>query len=438
MTGQETENPQDNTNCDDVQTAGDTEQSSQSLSFTGPETVAIDERFGLEITGVPAGSVSIEVSMTEAGGTEWTASTTATVSDGCLNMHSEPTQDGVCLPELLQQATQTDGDGSYSPAQQSSDEVTIRISQEGVELGAKTVDRTFGDPAVEATPADSTAFVGTVYEPGDDGPHPAVVVLHGSGGEPAQTTARLLASHGFVALALHYFDWRGRHEMLPQELVEVPLEFVEAASDWLLNDSRVEGSAVGLWGTSKGGEYALLSGARLDSVGPVVSVNGSGVVWQGFSQGQVVESPSWVADGNSLSYVSYTDDPTVWDSSPPMEMEPAYTASYNEAIADEIDRATISVEAIDGPVLLVSGGMDSMWDSPKLQGIAADRLERHGCNYEHIIYEQAGHGITFPYLPTANRERTQQFVMGGTQSGYAIADRDHWPKAIETLETLRE
>lgn len=140
----------------------------------------------------------------------------------------------------------------------------------------------------------------------------------------------------------------------------------------------------------------------------------------------------------SLSYVPYTDDPSVWDSRPPMELEPAYSQSYREASKEDIDRATISVESIDGPVLLVSGGDDRMWDSVTLQGIAADRLARHGCEYDHLIYEDAGHAITHPYLPTANRTRTQQFVMGGTQSGYAEADRDHWPAVRETSETLRQ
>jgi len=35
-----------------------------------------------------------------------------------------------------------------------------------------------------------------------------------------------------------------------------------------------------------------------------------------------------------------------------------------------------------------------------------------------------------PYLPTASRASTQQFVVGGTQTGYAEADRDHWSAVL--------
>lgn len=237
-------------------------------------------------------------------------------------------------------------------------------------------------------------------------------------------------------LAVHYFDWRGRYESLPDELVEVPLSFAEAAAEWLLSNSRVEGPRVGALGASKGGEYALLAGARVDDIGPVVSVNGSGVVWQGFTREQSTERSSWVAR-ESVPYVPYTDDSSVWNETPPMELEPAYSRSYREAPREEISKATIAVESIDGKVLLVSGGDDRMWDSVTLQSIAADRLSRHGCPYEHLTYENAGHAINYPYLPTANRTRTRQFVMGGTQAGYARAEREYWPKAIETFDRLR-
>lgn len=37
------------------------------------------------------------------------------------------------------------------------------------------------------------------------------------------------------------------------------------------------------------------------------------------------------------------------------------------------------------------------------------------------------------YLPTANREETDQYVLGGTPAGYAEADATFWPRALETL-----
>jgi dienelactone hydrolase len=408
--------------------------------FTHPESISVDEEFSIEITELSANSVDIQLSATAADGTEWTSHTTTPVTDGVLELRGEPSNDAgsdISVPHLLQEATPVQDAGPYSPDPDDCDELTITVEEDGERLGSTSVDRTFGTCKIESSSVDSEDFVGTVYDGSGDGPAPGIVVLHGSGGEPSHATARLLASHGFVTLALHYFDWRGRHELLPQQLVDVPLGFVESATDWLLDHPGVDGSQVGLWGVSKGGEFALLSGARLDSVGPVVSVNGSAVVWQGFTQGRPIETASWKDGEESLPYVPYTDDPSVWDNRPPMELEPAYSRSYREAGEAAIDQATIAVESIDGPVLLVSGADDRMWDSVTLQGIGADRLAKHGCEYDHLIYEDAGHAITYPYLPTANRGETGQFVMGGTQSGYAEADRNHWPEVTETFETLR-
>lgn len=47
-------------------------------------------------------------------------------------------------------------------------------------------------------------LVGTLFTPPGDGPHPAVVVLNGSGGGINEPRAALYASHGYAALALGY------------------------------------------------------------------------------------------------------------------------------------------------------------------------------------------------------------------------------------------
>lgn len=175
----------------------------------------------------------------------------------------------------------------------------------------------------------------------------------------------------------------------------------------------------------------------LESVGPVVSINGSGVVWAGISRQAFPPGPSWTVDGEPVPYVPYTDDRSVWDVQPPMEMEPGYSQSLEDADDETVAAATIPVESITGPVLLVSGGADRMWNSEGLRRIAAERLERHDCDYEQLVYPDAGHAVTVPYQPTENRERTAQFVMGGSAAGYAEADGDHWLRVLETLGTLR-
>ncbi|WP_339102634.1 acyl-CoA thioester hydrolase/BAAT C-terminal domain-containing protein [Haloterrigena salinisoli] len=418
---------------------GANEGAGTDVGFEGPTAVSVDERIDLTITDVPVETVDIRVSLTDRSGRDWAASATYDTPAGTLDLESATSADGEItggVIELVQRATPAEGSDPYEP-ERDGDELTVRVERDGEPLGSTTIEREFGGPGVESEPVDGESFVGRLYEPPGKEPAPAVIVLHGSSGEPADGIAQLLASHGFAALALQYFDWQGRRENLPTELVAVPLESVENAVESVRERDGVRGPDVGLFGTSKGGELALLVGSRLESVGPVVSVNGSGVVWAGISRREFPPGPSWTADDEPVSSVPYTDDHSVWDVRPPMEMEPGYSQSLEDADEGTIAEATIPVESIAGPVLLVSGGSDRMWDSVRLHDIAVDRLERHDCDYEHLVYPDAGHAITVPYLPTADRERTAQFVTGGSADGYAEADRDHWPRVLETFETLR-
>lgn len=416
------------------------ESTGTELAFEHPATVSVDEPVDLTITKIPVETLDIRVSLTDQSDCDWESRATYYTSDSRLDLASATSMDGEMtggMTELVQKATPEDDSSRYETGRAICDELTVHVEHDGETLGSTTIERTFGSKEVTSETVDNEAFGGRLYEPLGAERAPAVVVLHGSGGEPSNAKAQLLASHGFVTLAVQYFDWQGRHDSLPTELVEVPLESIENAVEWVLGRDGVCGPDVGLWGTSKGGELALLAGSRLKSVGPVVSINGSGVVWAGISQRGTSPSSSWTVDGEPVSYVPYTDDHSVWDVQPPMEMEPGYSQSFDDADEERVAEATIAVESIAGPVLLVSGGVDRMWDSVSLHEVAADRLDRHDCDYEHLVYPGAGHAIAAPYLPTANRERTQQFVIGGSVDGYAEADSDHWPRVIETFETLQ-
>lgn len=409
------------------------------LEFSHPDSVWIDEQFSLDVSGIPTETVDLELSMTDSLGTEWTNDATYEGVDGTLSLDgtaAQGEQPSQGVMDLVQFATPAGGNSLYTPARDG-DTVTVRVTNDGETLGETTIDRTIGDPALDISRLESEDFFGWVHEPPGDDPAPGVITLHGSGGRPAGYVGGLLASHGFVTIALQYFDW-GSDTDLPGELVEVPIEYVERAADWLLDHDRVSGSEVGVWGASKGGELALLSASEYDTIGPTVSVNGSGVVWEGIGRSEFYPGSSWTLDGEPVSYVPYAQDPGIWDRSTPAELRQAYTTSFEEATESEIESATVPVEDIEAPVLLVSGGDDELWQSVALQNIAADRLAAHDREVEHLVYDEAGHAIRFPYLPTANREEGPQYVFGGSQAGYAEADRDYWPRMIETFETLRE
>jgi hypothetical protein len=120
---------------------------------------------------------------------------------------------------------------------------------------------------------------------------------------------------------------------------------------------------------------------------------------------------------------------------------------YLAAMRDtaSVERATIPVERIRGPVLLITGKDDRLAPRFELAEIARRRLEqhRHPWPYHHLSYENAGHTIAPPYIPAT----TDSFVhpvskevmaLGGTTEGRAHANEDWWPKTLAFLRAASE
>jgi len=393
------------------------------VTFDHPEQVYIDEQFSVTVENVPAEVVDVEVAL-ENSQVQLSTSATYEIDGDTLDLDSAEPEDRPFGPGAMRLLQRADADSVpfYEPHLNAGDKVSITVRSGGETVGSTTIERTFGDINLSGT--DSDEFVGTVIEPPGDTSVPGVILLHGSGGRPVKGTAQVLAANGFVALPLQYFDPSGRHRFLPDTLAEVPLEYVESAANWLLDHDRVTGEQVGLWGMSKGGELALLSGSQFDTIGAVVSVNGSGYVWRGVS---ATSTSSWSYEGEPLDYVDYTYKEDWYTT-----YRDGVEAASEATLAD----ATIPVEEIDGPVTLVTGGDDRLWNSRELHTVATDRLDEHDQEYTHLVYEDAGHRIRYPYLPATNRAEGNQVVYGGTVAGYAEADSDHWPHVLETFELL--
>jgi dienelactone hydrolase len=102
--------------------------------------------------------------------------------------------------------------------------------------------------------------------PAGDGPHPAVVLVHGFG---ATHDMRLdqyeqaFTSAGMVVLS---FDFRhiGASQGTPRQLISIPRQLadIDTALTFLANDPRVDGSRIALWGTSMGATHVLLAAAE--------------------------------------------------------------------------------------------------------------------------------------------------------------------------------
>jgi dienelactone hydrolase len=393
-----------------------------------PQTAPLDEPTSPVVTDLPAGSVTLRAETTvesRGGARSWQSEATFDVADGRIDTSEHAPREGAFegrkpMGPFWAMNTDADPDQVVFPLQ--THEVALSVHEpDGPALARATTERRL--PALEIQDLGED-LVGTVHLPPEEGPAPGILVLHGSGGEELTRRARLLAANGFVAATLQYF---GGPAAVPYELAEVPLEYVERAVETLATHERVARKQVGLYGVSKGAELALLVGSITERVGAVVSIVGSGLVWAGGRGRTVANTSTWSLDGEPVPSV-----PIPREEYARTGTRPTFAAGFEAASGDEIEAATIPVERIDGPVLLVSGREDGLWDSVAYSEIAADRLRRHDHPYtsEHLVYDDAGHLIRPPYAPTYGLSQAGPVQFGGTPAGNAEAAADHWPQVL--------
>jgi dienelactone hydrolase len=217
--------------------------------------------------------------------------------------------------------------------------------------------------------------------------------------------AALLAGHGFAALALAYF-YAGS---LPDRLAGIPLEYFGGAIRWLRDQSAVRGDRLGVVGTSRGGELALLLGAHYPELGAVVSYVGSGLVFPSPTGSEA----AWTFRGKPLPWI-----PNPFD--------------IFQARLEQMQKARIPVERTRGPVLLISGDSDQIWPSTQLSQVAMEHLRpfEHPYHDELHHYPDAGHGIQPPYLPAT----PGTYYYGGDPAGNAAANEDSWRRILRMLD----
>ena len=276
-------------------------------------------------------------------------------------------------------------------------------------------------------------LVGTLFTPPGGGPFPGIIVLGGSeGGLNSEDVAALLSSHGYAVLALAYFGAEG----LPSSLEEIPLEYFKRAIDLMRSRPFVKGGGVAVVGTSKGAEAALLVGTHYREVRAVVGYVPSGVVWSCICGAP--DRSSWSFGGKSVPYIPQGTDPTY---RPPQGFPIRPTVNYTYRLQNQaaVRQATIPVERISGPVLLISAKDDQLWPSSVLADLVMKRLKSHKHPFpdRHLSYEAAGHLIGKAQLPAgATVIAGGRLATGGTPEGNALAQAASWPKVLTFLETV--
>jgi dienelactone hydrolase len=255
---------------------------------------------------------------------------------------------------------------------------------------------------------------GVLLVPNTPGKHPGVLVVGGSEGGIPLRKAAWLASRGYAALALAYF----RYDDLPPLLEGIPLEYFSSALAWMMQRPEISSDGLAVVGTSRGGELALQLGSMFPEIKAVVAYVPANVRFPACC-GNTRVPYSWTWQGRPLSFVD--------------------RRSLRDPGA--VVNAEIAVERTHGPILLIAGDDDGVWDSSAMTDAVMRRLKQahFSSSYERLRYAHAGHRAGRPEIvpswhgsvrnPTSQREEN----LGGNAEGDAESSLDAIPKVLEFL-----
>lgn len=321
--------------------------------------------------------------------------------------------------------------------------VSLKVLVDGKVCAQRTIERLAVAPNVEKRVIKKEGVVGTLFYPQGAQHLPGVIVLGGSGGRIQEDLAQLFASHGYAALALGYFGVEG----LPPRLHNISLEYFHNAMQWFKKQEQVDARRIALCGRSRGGELVLLLGATFPQEMQALIA---------YVPGCIVGSDSWTYNNKSIPGLQTPSEeqerqaiqkgliPThagTFDD--PEESTPIYRWIVKSANSQEIEAATIPVEKIECPLLLISAEDDKMWQSTDFSNMVMDRLDEHRSviKRKHLHFPGAGHGVQNPYgaanggYPYYHPRAQRWMAVGGTLLGNARANEQAWQEALEFLRT---
>ncbi|OYY91029.1 MAG: hypothetical protein B7Y45_04870 [Sphingomonas sp. 28-66-16] len=279
--------------------------------------------------------------------------------------------------------------------------VTIR-ARSGDAIIAQAEARIGPDPQTLTT--ETAPFPGAfITRPADNQRHPVVIVLGGSegGDKTARAMAPLFAAQGYFVVGLPYYaparGQVGRIAGLPESFTNIAVDRLARVRDWLRHQPRADAAAIGLWGVSKGAEFAAIAAAHYDWLRAVALIVPSDVVWEGWGKDSARTS-SFAFEGHSLAFVPYLGIDLEFarlSRGEPMQLVRAHRAG-RAAYPERIAAARIPLERYTGALLVAGGRDDRIWPSAEMaEAIVRERADA-GLPTVSLVFERAGHALAGP------------------------------------------
>lgn len=241
--------------------------------------------------------------------------------------------------------------------------------------------------------------------PEGEGPFPTIIILGGSegGDSAARQKAPLFLEEGYAVLGLPYYSpaWFGREAQfpdLPNAFHDIPVDRLETALTWLQAQPIVAADKIGLYGVSKGAEFALAGASLIDGFAAVVAIVPSDVIWEGWGPGtNDGQSSGFSWRGKPLPFVPYLGMDAEFAKFGRPEETPRLRTPQDagrHSNPDRVAAATIAVENVGEPVLVAGGDQDNTWASGEMAQQIAERRATAGLMTVSLIFPDAGHALS--------------------------------------------
>lgn len=344
----------------------------------------------------------------------------------------------------------------FVPPPNESYNITVSAIAKGKTIESHCIERFWLSEGVKEDEVNTPNVKGVCYVPSEPGRHPAILLCGGTeGGIDAQrATASLLASHGYVVFLMAIYNYPG----LQRELYEIPLERFQHAVEWLRAHKRVDAKRIAAMAPSRGAEGVLAASAYIGSLEltAIVATSPSNVVWQGLGKGKPKPQSSWSYQGKPLPYLKMNGKKilnqmllgnfirraylsSLFPELTRTTLHPAYEDVMNDDVS--VDEATIPVEDIQAPLLLIAGKDDKVWPSVYMSQAIMNRRKFNLYSNEDkfLTYDGAGHIFQAPFMPSTITWRATPKAklivnFGGTPRANAHAQADAWKKILDFLE----